>query len=145
MDVDDIEMNIKEKNKKKHRHKRTLSLRDRLNGLVSGSSLRNSIYGHHKGHRRTQSSKINIFNDNDDNDDSIVTSDDEKEDSEPEDSIVIMYRNMSDDELNQKKIELIRNYREIAYFLWVKYVKVGAEYEINIDYNTRKRFQKLMG
>lgn len=62
-----------------------------------------------------------------------------------EDSLVALYRSMDAQELYAKKMELIKKYREIAYELYLKYVRIGAEFEINVDYATRKRFQKLMG
>eukprot|EP00486_Rosalina_sp_Unknown_P016640 CAMPEP_0201597318 /NCGR_PEP_ID=MMETSP0190_2-20130828/193861_1 /ASSEMBLY_ACC=CAM_ASM_000263 /TAXON_ID=37353 /ORGANISM="Rosalina sp." /LENGTH=370 /DNA_ID=CAMNT_0048058271 /DNA_START=792 /DNA_END=1901 /DNA_ORIENTATION=- len=141
---------INESMKRKRTHKRTLSLRDRFSGLVQSASLRkipslpfsksnSDLKAQTGGHRRTQSGKLNVFND----DDSLSTSEEEKE-IEPEDSVIALYKSMTADELYAKKLELIRKYREIAHALWSKYVRVGAEYEINIDYTTRKRFAKLM-
>ena len=68
----------------------------------------------------------------------------EKEDTVAEDPIFRKYRLMDDDALQLEKERLVREYREKAYELWYKYVRVGAEYEINIDFTTRKRFHKLM-
>jgi len=117
-------------NKRKKTHKRTGSLRDSIKGLVKSASLR-------KLHRRTQSGVV--FNDVD-----SPGSSDEEKDEDIEDSFVTLYRALSDAQLEQKRRELIAMYREIAYRLWDKYVRVGSEYEINIDYGLRKRFGVLM-
>ena len=145
------ESNKEEQDKSKRTHKRTLSLRDRLNGLVQSTSLRKLPFsksnsdlskGSNGQHRRTQSGRLNpVFNDDDD---SLSSSENEEKSMEPEDSVIAEYKSMNAEELYSKKLELIMKYREIAYELWIKYIKVGAEYEINIDFTTRKRFAKLM-
>eukprot|EP01084_Bolivina_argentea_P270909 460769_1 len=112
-------------NGKKRKHRRTLSLRERLGGLVQSASLRKLHFGGTDGkftHNRSQSQKMSIpFNDMD----SPITSDDDKEEDEHEDSTVAEYKHMTSDELYAQKLDLIRKYREIAYLLWLKYIKVS--------------------
>ena len=38
----------------------------------------------------------------------------------------------------------LQKYRYIAYDIFEKYIRIGSEYEINIDYMNRKRYFKIM-
>ena len=135
----------KTNNKRKGTHKRTLSLKDQLKGLVKSNSLRN-LRGSRTGHRKTQSSQSSkrIFDDNDGQSDSKDSEDDYDAESEDSASVIAKYKNMDFELLQEEKLKLMEEYREIAWKLWDKYVRVGAEYEINIDYAERRKFFALM-
>eukprot|EP01083_Nonionella_stella_P224711 799642_1 len=127
-DIED--MNANKKSKKKH--KRTLSglVRDKMNSLIHLSSK----------HSTSMRGRTTTMNKDDDASESMSSSDE----SDLDDSIIAYYKSMTLEQRNAKKMQLIRRYREIAYNLWIKYVGVSSEYEINLDYATRKRFAKLM-
>mmetsp|Transcript_70099 Transcript_70099/g.111502 ORF Transcript_70099/g.111502 Transcript_70099/m.111502 type:complete len:711 (+) Transcript_70099:50-2182(+) len=38
----------------------------------------------------------------------------------------------------------LRKYRCIAYDIYEKYIRIGSEYEINIDFNNRKRYNRIL-
>merc|ERR1712032_1687332 len=104
-----------------------------------------SFGGTHRKTQSAQSPKL-VFNDRDQHSDSKDTDDDydAESDDEHEDSVVARYTRMNLDELDDEKQKLMREHREIAWRLWDKYIRVGAEYEINIDYGERKKFAWLM-
>ena len=127
-------------------HSRTLSLKDRISASLKNLKISTSNRDlRDNGDGMSPSARMVVFNDMDHSDDTDSPSTEEKEDELHEDPVIAEYRRLNAEDLRAKKVELVKAYRAISYQLWVKYVRVGAEFEINIDYSTRKRFAKMMG
>ena len=68
-------------------------------------------------------------------------------------SSIVYCRFETEDRKTQENIEnakinmvgKLKKYRYIAYDIYEKYIRIGAEYEINIDFTNRKRYNKLLG